>query len=52
MYIFNFEISSIGWLGGKYDDLLGKNANIRERAGKTETKGEIFTVLGVGGWGA
>ena len=32
----------IGWLGGKYDDILRKSANIRgKRWGKKE---EIFTV--------
>ena len=35
----------MGW-GKKYDDLLRKNANERDKRWQKEGKEEIFTVLG------
>ena len=53
VYIFHFaprprgaKIWVFGWLWKKYDDFLGKKANIMEKGVEKREKVEIFTVLG------
>ena len=42
--VYILKIWVIGWLGKKYDDMVLKNANLREKSWENWDKEEIFIV--------